>query len=73
MDNAERIKPQVKLSGYDYAFDEKARQQQVINACRRAAVKAGWSPCDWSAFMLEATMASCGRFMQHVTDHFDVV
>ena len=64
-DNETRIRPQVKLTSVDH--------QQIINACRRAAVSAGWSPCDWRAFLLEATMASCGRFMQHVHDHFDVI
>lgn len=67
MDNEDRLKPQLKLTGADgNAF-------AILGRAQRAAFKAGWSRCDIAAFMDKARGGDYDHLLRVVMDHFDVI
>lgn len=66
-DNEDRKRPTLKLIGANgNAF-------AIIGLARRAAVKAGWSPCDWDAFKKKAMAGDYDNLLRVTMEHFDVI
>ena len=61
-----RVMPRVKLINRDgNAF-------AILAACKKAAMKAGWSEEQWAAFHTEATSGDYNHLLATVMKHFDV-